>query len=97
MKIVFLRAGDDVLELIQYVKPKGELVTADIYNPGMAHLCFAVDNIHEMFAKVTAAGYKARSPEPIAIPSGPNKGGYAVYLADPDGFVIEMIQRPPQA
>jgi lactoylglutathione lyase len=96
MHIAFLAAGSDLLELIQYEKPQGKLVEADIYNPGMAHMCFAVDDMHEMYGRLVAAGVKTRS-EPVAIPSGPNKGGYAVYLADPDGFVLEMIQRPPQA
>jgi catechol 2,3-dioxygenase-like lactoylglutathione lyase family enzyme len=93
MRIVFLEVGGDSLELIQYLSPMGTPVEADIYNPGMAHLCFAVDNVHEMHERLAKHGVKTRG-EPVPIPHGPNKGGFAVYFADPDGFVLEMIQRP---
>lgn len=96
MKIVFLKAGSALLELIQYITPEGTPVEEDICNPGMAHICFTVADIHDMYQRVMAAGAKTRS-EPVAIPKGPNKGGYAVYLADPDGFVIEFIQPAPPA
>ena len=31
----------------------------------------------------------------IEIPVGPNRGGRAAYLLDPDGYHIELFQRPP--
>ncbi len=36
-------------------------------------------------------GVKSVSP-PVTPTIGPNKGGKAVYLIDPDGFRVELIQ-----
>jgi hypothetical protein len=33
----------------------------------------------------------------VAITSGPNQGGFAVYLGDPDGYTIELFQPPAEA
>jgi hypothetical protein len=30
----------------------------------------------------------------VRITSGPNEGGYVVYLYDPDGYTIELFQPP---
>jgi predicted enzyme related to lactoylglutathione lyase len=42
---------------------------------------------------MTALGYEAVS-EPVAPASGPIAGGWLVYLLDPDGNRVELIQAP---
>jgi hypothetical protein len=32
---------------------------------------------------------------PVPITAGVNAGAYAVYLRDPDGFTIELVQPAP--
>jgi len=32
--------------------------------------------------------------EPVAITAGINTGGRAVYLTDPDGITLELVQPP---
>jgi hypothetical protein len=34
-------------------------------------------------------------PPPVKIEEGRNKGGFAVYLRDPDGITLEFLQSPP--
>ena len=36
-----------------------------------------------------------RSQQPIEIPWGPYKGGWAGYVRDPDGITIQLMQHPP--
>jgi catechol 2,3-dioxygenase-like lactoylglutathione lyase family enzyme len=81
------------LELVQYVSPQGTRGDTDICNPGAAHLAIAVDDIHEKYRSLSAAGTRFYSP-PNAINAGINKGGYACYFEDPDQIVLEMVQPP---
>jgi hypothetical protein len=39
-------------------------------------------------------GYSARSDSAVDIVAGPNIGAKVVYLIDPDGYFIELFQKP---
>jgi lactoylglutathione lyase len=60
-------------------------------NPGTAHVAFYVDDLDALFAELRGRGVKAVS-EPVTPTIGPNKGGRAVYMIDPDGIRVELIQ-----
>jgi glyoxylase I family protein len=64
------------------------------WDPGTGHLCFHVSDAAALHARALAAGYRSRSRGAIEIPVGPNKGGRAADLIDPDGYHIELFQRP---
>ena len=55
----------------------------------------ALSDAAALHARAVAAGYRARSTGAVEIPVGPNRGGRAAYLIDPDGYHIELFQRPP--
>lgn len=95
MKVVYVEAGGYKLELIQYLTAQGEKVDPKTNRPGVAHLCFNVDDIMKAYQELSAKGVKFQS-EPVEVGGGPNKGGKAVYFLDPDGITIEFIQ-PPKA
>ncbi|MGF6832359.1 catechol 2,3-dioxygenase-like lactoylglutathione lyase family enzyme [Paenarthrobacter sp. TE4293] len=61
--------------------------------PGTAHLAFTDIDVREVYARMMALGYGAIS-EPVAPTSGPIAGGWLVYLLDPDGNRVELIQPP---
>ncbi|HZQ64598.1 MAG TPA: VOC family protein [Gaiellaceae bacterium] len=82
------------LELVEYVAPRGERRSIEICNPGAAHLAMTVDDIHERYERLTAAGVAFVSP-PNAITAGVNEGGWTCYFRDPDDIVLEMVQPPP--
>lgn len=82
------------LELVEYVTPRGRRGDVNICNPGEGHLAFAVDDIHERYGRLVAAGVRFFSP-PNEITAGVNVGGYTCYFHDPDQIVLEMIQPPP--
>jgi lactoylglutathione lyase len=83
-----------MLELIEYVHPRGVKLDTRTLNTGAAHLAFEVDDIHAEYQRMSALGVRFRS-EPVAIEAGINKGGYSVYLLDPDDITLEIIQPPP--
>jgi lactoylglutathione lyase len=81
------------LELIEYVSPRGAQLDLATCNIGAAHLALETDTIHATCEELAANDVVLVSP-PVRIESGANQGGYACYLRDPDGFTIELVQRP---
>ena len=82
------------LELVQYVRPRGDRGDIGIANPGAAHLAIAVGDIHAWYERLSTAGVEFFS-EPNRIMAGVNEGGFAVYFHDPDHIVLELLQPPP--
>lgn len=99
IKMAWLRhpSGGPILELLQYVEPAGTPVDTATPNPGTAHVCFNVTDIHAAVERLRAAGVRFKSPAPVAVTHGINKSAYAIYFTDPDGITLEMIQPPPAA
>ena len=46
------------------------------------------------FARMKALGVHFKAEKPVAIQAGVNKGGFAIYLFDPDGITLELLQPP---
>lgn len=90
---VILRMPDsDVfLELLEYRNVQQTPVDSGAAPPGTAHIAFFVDDLDALFASLTAKGVESVS-RPVTPTIGPNEGGRAVYLLDPDGIRVELIQ-----
>jgi catechol 2,3-dioxygenase-like lactoylglutathione lyase family enzyme len=87
----FALPGEAKLELLQYLEPPPDTVSLETYNVGNGHLCLIVDDIHAEFDRLrTIATF--RSSAPVEIDAGPNRGGWSVYLRDPDGITIQLFQ-----
>jgi catechol 2,3-dioxygenase-like lactoylglutathione lyase family enzyme len=89
------RPSGHFLELVEYVSPKGKPVDTATPNPGSAHLALVVDDLWAEYRRLKELGVQFRS-EPVLIAEGRNRGGYTIYLTDPDGITIELVQPPPQ-
>lgn len=86
--------GPDVmLELIEYVSPRGTPSDLQTSNVGVAHASFVVDDIHREYERLRRAGVSFVSA-PVAITAGANTGGYGCYFRDPDGITLELFQVP---
>lgn len=82
------------LELVEYVHPRGEKTDVSTNRPGAPHLAFITDDIHADYDRLKEAGVRFKAPAPVAIEAGVNKGGFTVYLLDPDDITLEMLQPP---
>jgi catechol 2,3-dioxygenase-like lactoylglutathione lyase family enzyme len=85
-----VRSGH-LLELIEYVNPRGEPTDTATNRPGAAHLAFQVDDLNAEYQRMTALGVRFKS-EPVKITAGPNEGGWTIYFLDPDNITLEMVQ-----
>ena len=88
-------ASGHVLELFEYIAPKGE--TPERIEPrdvGAAHLCFLVDDLDAVYRRLVDAGVETFVSPPVLVDTGVNTGGYGIYLRDPDGIVLEIFQPP---
>ena len=61
---------------------------------GNGHLGLASEDIHADYERLRDLSSSA-APPPSEIPSGPARGGWAIYLRDPDGITVEIVQAPP--
>jgi len=83
--------SDHCLELIDYRGVERTPVDTSPPNPGTAHMCLLVDDLRAFYDELRAAGVDAVS-EPVLVTSGPNEGRLAVYMIDPDGFRLELLE-----
>lgn len=87
--------GGIALELFQFSHPAGRAHDPETFHPLASHICLAVRDVGRLWEELGRAGVAFRSP-PIVVSSGVNKGGISCYLRDPDGYTIELYQRPPR-
>jgi catechol 2,3-dioxygenase-like lactoylglutathione lyase family enzyme len=59
----------------------------------LRHVAYDVADIDEAVAAAAPHGFTPIKP-PYRVDKGPNAGGRAVYLRDPDGIAIEFIEPP---
>ena len=82
-----------VIELMEYLAPKGVKIDTKPCNVGAAHFAFFTRDVKAMHARLSAAGVEFVSA-PVDITAGINEGGCVCYLRDPDGFTLELMQPP---
>lgn len=89
-----LRRGQ-VLELIEYVEPRGNPVRPQTNDPGAMHISMRVSDIAAVHARLGEAGVETRTAPVEITDPGPWQGARAFYASDPDGVTVELIQTPP--
>jgi len=92
VKAALLRipGSDHLLELFEYLAPRGEPCVPRPCDPGSCHLSLQVDDLRPLHQRLR--GKVAFVSEPVALDAGPNRGGYALYLRDPSGILVELFQ-----
>jgi catechol 2,3-dioxygenase-like lactoylglutathione lyase family enzyme len=82
------------IEIVQYATHTGLATDQATNRPGNTHLCLQVDDLQAAYDSLRQHGVRFKTP-PVPLTSGPNRGGFGVYLFDPDGYTIELFQPPP--
>ncbi|MGE6611082.1 VOC family protein [Peribacillus sp. NPDC076916] len=94
IKIAFVQIpGGQVIEILEYVGIDTYSGSARPCDYGTGHICLRVENLEEMFEELKAIGIKFKSKKVATITAGANKGSKAVYMFDPDSYIIELMEK----
>ncbi len=87
-RVVWLRAGDTMIELWQWDHPDGRPLPDD-YRPsdkGVTHYALETDDVDALCDRVVAAGYHANtSPQDLGLHK-------TTYIKGPDDEIIEILE-----
>jgi catechol 2,3-dioxygenase-like lactoylglutathione lyase family enzyme len=88
-----LSNSDHVLELVEYLHPHRQ--TREMKNTfvGAAHLCFVVPDLNREYQRLQRCGVTFNSP-PVEIVREGQYIGKGVYMLDPDGISVEILEFP---
>ncbi len=88
-RIVHLNLGGTMLELFQYMEPKGKPLNSDHKQAdiGFTHIGLSSDNVRSDYQRLKAEGVVFLS-EPVEF----RPGVWIIYLHGPDGEVCELRQ-----
>ncbi|MEW6664538.1 MAG: VOC family protein [Thermodesulfobacteriota bacterium] len=93
LRIGMLSLNGFLLELIQYLSPAGEKLDLRVNSVGCSHIALYVEELERVYGTLVTKGVSFRS-KPNLIRDGPMAGWKVVYMADPDGIILELMQKP---
>jgi len=95
LRIAFVQSEEGVaIELLERAgsvhPPSPETLGDAVLTQGFGHICLRVDDVEAMYARILAAGGRG-----VLAPSpAPEPGVTMCYTADPEGNLIELLDRP---
>ena len=95
IKVAFMKAGDTLVEFIEYVEPKSKPCPKDPSVAGSSHISFRVDDINETRKKLENAGVKFLSDVNV-VEQGEFRGAKWCYFRDLDGIPMEIAEEIPR-
>lgn len=92
VRVAFLPVQDDVvLELLEYRVPEGEKRNSrPNRDAGAMHIALNVDDVEAVYERLKDEVEFNCEPQTVAM--GPWAGNRVVYLKDPDGTPVELVQ-----
>ena len=91
--IVHLRGHGVNLELLEFSSPEGDRQARGLHHAGSAHTCFLSEDLDAEHERLRSLGVPIRSAGgPVTVVGGPNHGGKGLYVEDPDGIPVEILQ-----
>ncbi len=82
------------LELLQFRRPHGAPLDIAVHRPGAGHLALRVDDVDALARRLEHAGFAPGAAVTLDAPGSFWHGARILYVQDPDGAVVELIQRP---
>ncbi|MFH7024111.1 MAG: VOC family protein [Heteroscytonema crispum UTEX LB 1556] len=99
IRIVTLRLGDELIELMEYLNIQGKRIPRDSQSNDLwfQHLAIVVSDMDRAYAQVCSFPIQPISVAPQTIPPGKeaSAGVRAFKFKDPDGHDLELIWFPP--
>jgi len=98
LKLAVLRTpGGHKIELLEYLGPadrkRANLRPCDV---GSVHVALLVEDLNAALDRIAVSGWKTTG-QPQILTKGPNAGKRVVYVRDPDGTTIELMQIASQS
>lgn len=97
-RVVRLRLGSEILELDEYLTPRGRSFpeASRSNDRWFQHVAIIVSDMDKAFAQLREHHLRYASPSPQRLPDwNPNAGGIkAFYFKDPEDHVLEILQFP---
>ena len=94
-RLGFMQCGDLLFELHEYENPSGlEAIPPSTLYVGCAHVAVKVDDVWGLYEELAAEGVEFLGT-PVVIDEGRFVGYVGVYCRDPDGYIVELVQLPP--
>jgi catechol 2,3-dioxygenase-like lactoylglutathione lyase family enzyme len=98
-RVARLRLGREMLELTEYLAPRGRPYPADTRGNDrwFQHIAIVVSDMDRAYARLREHGVAHASTAPQRLPDwNPHAGGIrAFYFRDPDGHFLEILEFPP--
>jgi catechol 2,3-dioxygenase-like lactoylglutathione lyase family enzyme len=99
LRAVRLSLGDEHIELMHFLAPRGRRLPADTRSNDLwfQHVAIIVSDMDRAYARLRQHRVEHASSAPQRLPDwNPNAGGIkAFYFRDPDGNHLEILQFPP--
>jgi len=98
VRAVRMRLGDEYLELLQFLVPRGRPIPVDSRSNDQwfQHVAIIVSDMNAAYARLQSFKVAYASSGPQRLPGwNPNAGGIeAFYFKDPDGHTLEVLSFP---
>ena len=96
-RVAYLSRGTTLnsppVELIQFTCHHPEQQRTELFRTSISELCFVTDDIQREYERLSALGVEFLSPpQEFDFTSDGFGKSRAVYLRDPDGIILELMQ-----
>ena len=93
VRVVFVEAqsGEHFIELVEYLRPPSAARSWKMSDVGAVRLCFAVESVEASLAELQSRG-AAQWRGPILLEREGTKIAKLLYLQDPDGVEVELME-----
>jgi catechol 2,3-dioxygenase-like lactoylglutathione lyase family enzyme len=100
MRVVRMRLGDEYIELMEYLAPKGRPIPVDARSNDRSfqHIAIIVSDMDKAYRWLRQHKVEHASSGPQRLPDWNKSAGgiSAFYFKDPDGHPVEVLQFPPE-
>lgn len=93
-RAALLPVGNFAIELLEFI-PTRRAFDGRQDDVGYVYICFVVDDIEQVYKRLSAAGIDFHTPPVYAGDEGQIAGSKFCVLRDPDGKTIELIEMGP--
>ena len=92
VQLVHLFGHGTHLEFIQFETPKDDVAKTRASQGNVAHVCLMTSDVDALRARILAGGGREQGSM-VAITEGVAKGRRGLYMMDPHGVLIEIVEK----